>query len=198
MDLPQDLPIHEFDSQQAWDHWLEAHHATSRGLWLKIAKKDAGIASVSYQEALESALCYGWIDGQKRPCDGQFWLQRFTPRGRRSKWSRVNRDKALELIRQGRMKPAGQAQVEQAQRDGRWDAAYEPPSVLAQRPASMPDDLQRALDEHPVARAFFATLNSRNRYAILYRLQDAKRPETRARRLEQFVAMLDEGKKPYP
>jgi len=193
MTEPQDLPIVAFGSQQEWERWLAEHHATSKGVWLKIAKKDAGVETVSYAEALESALCYGWIDGQKRPYDDQFWLQRFTPRSPRSKWSRINRDKALALVEQGRMKPAGQAQIEQARRDGRWDAAYE-----AQSRAEVPDDLQRALDEHPAAQAFFATLDSRNRYAILYRLQDAKKPETRARRLDQFVAMLDEGKKLYP
>ena len=193
MTEPQDLPIVAFGSQQEWERWLAEHHATSKGVWLKIAKKDAGVETVSYAEALESALCYGWIDGQKRPYDDQFWLQRFTPRSPRSKWSRINRDKALALVEQGRMKPAGQAQIEQARRDGQWDAAYE-----AQSRAEVPDDLQRALDEHPAAQAFFATLDSRNRYAILYRLQDAKKPETRARRLDQFVAMLDEGKKLYP
>src|SRR5436190_13520043 len=193
MTEPQDLPIVAFGSQQEWERWLAEHHATSKGVWLKIAKKDAGVETVSYAEALESALCYGWIDGQKRPYDDQFWLQRFTPRSPRSKWSRINRDKALALVEQGRRKPAGQAQIEQARRDGRWGAASE-----AQSGARVPDDLQRALDEHPAAQAFFATLDSRNRYAILYRLQDAKKPETRARRLDQFVAMLDEGKKLYP
>lgn len=193
MDSKQDLPIIAFASQQEWEAWLAAQPATSRGLWLKIAKKDAGVETVSYAEALESALCYGWIDGQRAAHDERFFLTRFTPRGRKSKWSQINRAKATELLRQGRMTPAGVAQVEQARQDGRWDAAYE-----AQSAATVPADLQRALDEHPAAQAFFATLDSRNRYAILYRLQDAKRPETRARRIAQYVAMLDEQKKLYP
>jgi uncharacterized protein YdeI (YjbR/CyaY-like superfamily) len=189
----RDLPIRAFASQAEWEAWLDAHHATSKGLWLKFAKKGSGIDSVSYAEAVESALCYGWIDGQAASHDERFWLQRFTPRARRSKWSRVNRDKATALLAEGRMKPAGLAQIEQAQADGRWDAAY-----AGQRTATIPEDLQRALDENPGAQAFFASLDSRNRYAIVYRLQDAKKPETRARRLAQFVAMLNEGKKLYP
>jgi uncharacterized protein YdeI (YjbR/CyaY-like superfamily) len=189
----QDLPIIHFASQREWEQWLAARDAAAKGLWLKIAKRESGIATVSYPEAVESALCYGWIDGQRASLDEQFYLQRFTPRGPRSKWSRVNRDKATELIAQGRMTPAGLAQVEQARQNGRWDAAYEPQSR-----AAVPDDLQQALDRHPAAQAFFATLDSRNRYAILYRLQDAKTPATRARRIEQFVAMLDEGRKLYP
>ncbi|HEY7059870.1 MAG TPA: YdeI/OmpD-associated family protein [Chloroflexota bacterium] len=193
MDSKQDLPILTFISQADWEAWLDAHHAAAKGLWLKIAKKDADVVSVGYGEALESALCYGWIDGQKATYDERFWLQRFTPRGRRSKWSRVNREKAEQLETQGRLRPAGRAQVEAAREDGRWDAAYE-----SQSRAAIPDDLQRALDAHPGARAFFETLDSANRYAILYRLQDAKRPETRARRLAQYVAMLDENKTLHP
>jgi uncharacterized protein YdeI (YjbR/CyaY-like superfamily) len=193
MDSKQGLPIIPFASQQRWEEWLEAHHATAAGLWLKIAKKDAGVATISYTEALDSALCYGWIDGQKAAYDERFWLQRFTPRGRNSKWSRLNRDRATELLRQGRMKPAGLAQVERARQDGRWDAAYEP-----QRSATVPDDLQRELDQNPAAQAFFATLDSANRYAILYRIQDAKKPETRARRIAEYVAMLSEHRKLHP
>ena len=182
-----------FASQAEWEHWLEKHHAASAGAWLRIGKKGAGVESVSHAEALESALCYGWIDGQRRALDERFFLQRFTPRRARSTWSRVNRDKATALIEQGRMKPAGLAEVERAQRDGRWDAAYEPQST-----AKVPDDLQRELERNPRAAKFFAALDSRNRYAIIYRLQDAKRPETRARRLARFVAMLEAGEKPYP
>jgi uncharacterized protein YdeI (YjbR/CyaY-like superfamily) len=193
METKQDLPIIAFGSQREWEDWLAAHHATARGLWLKIAKKDSGIASVSYAEALEGALCYGWIDGQRAAYDGQYFLQKFTPRGRRSKWSRINRDKVTALEQQGRLQPAGQAQVEQARQDGRWDAAYE-----AQSQITVPDDLQAALDASPAAKAFFATLKGANRYAILYRLHDAKRPETRARRLAQFVAMLEAGKTLHP
>jgi uncharacterized protein YdeI (YjbR/CyaY-like superfamily) len=193
MDAKQDLPILAFAAAQDWEAWLAAHHATARGLWLRIAKKDAGEPSVSYDEALDVALCYGWIDGQKAACDERAWLQKFTPRGRRSKWSRVNRDRATALLAQGRVQPAGLEQIEQAQQDGRWEAAYE-----SQSRATVPDDLQRALEAHPAAQAFFATLDSANRYAILYRLHDAKRPETRARRLDQFIAMLAEGKKLHP
>jgi uncharacterized protein YdeI (YjbR/CyaY-like superfamily) len=188
----RDAPL-SFPSQRNWEAWLDAHHAESSGVWLKIAKKGSGVDSVSHAEALESALCYGWIDGQRRALDECFFLQRFTPRGPRSRWSRINRDKADELVRQARMKPAGLAQIARARADGRWDAAYE-----GQRRAAVPADLQRELARNPGARAFFETLDSRNRYAILYRLQDAKKPETRARRLGQFVTMLAEGRKLYP
>jgi uncharacterized protein YdeI (YjbR/CyaY-like superfamily) len=182
-----------FASQAEWESWLEEHHAASTGVWLEIAKKGAGVETVSHAEALEAALCYGWIDGQRKGLDERFFLQRFTPRRARSTWSRVNRERAIELIEQGRMKPAGLAEVERARRDGRWDAAYEPQST-----ASVPDDLQRELDRNPRAAEVFAALNSRNRYAIIYRLRDAKRPETRARRLTRFVAMLEAGEKLYP
>lgn len=192
MDTKQGLPILPFASQQEWEEWLEAHHQTSKGLWLKIAKKDTGINSLTYAEALDSALCYGWIDGQKGALDEVFWLQRFTPRGPRSKWSKVNRDKALALIAENRMKPAGLAAVEQAQRDGRWEQAYD-----SQSKATVPEDLQRELDKNPDAAAFFSTLDRVNRYAVLHRIQDAKKPETRARRIEKFVEMLSRGEKLY-
>jgi uncharacterized protein YdeI (YjbR/CyaY-like superfamily) len=193
MNTKQGLPILAFASQPEWEAWQDGQHATSKGLWLKIAKKDSGLDSVTYAEALESALCYGWIDGQKGSLDERAWLQKFTPRGPKSVWSRINRDKANGLQRQGRLKPPGLAQVERAQRDGRWDAAYE-----SQSRATVPDDLQRALEDTPVAQSFFATLNSVNRYAILYRIQSARKPETRARRIEQFVAMLAEHKTLHP
>jgi uncharacterized protein YdeI (YjbR/CyaY-like superfamily) len=188
-----DLPIIPFASRDAWGAWLEEHHATSAGLWLKIAKKGSGIESVSYAEALEAALCYGWIDGQKASFDERYWLQRFTPRRARSKWSKVNRQKATELIEAGKMKPAGLREVERAKADGRWDAAYD-----AQSTATVPDDLRRELENNEPAREFFATLDGRNRYAILYQIQDAKKPETRTRRIEKYVAMLSEQKKIYP
>ena len=187
------LPVVPFASPAAWESWLETNHAASKGLWLQLAKKDTGIASVTYAEALDVALCYGWIDSQKAALDERYWLQKFTPRGKASRWSKINRERALALQREGRMRPAGQTQMERAQADGRWDAAYGP-----QRETTVPDDLQAALDLNPEAKAFFATLNGRNRFAILYRLQDAKRPETRARRLEQFVAMLNDHRKVYP
>jgi uncharacterized protein YdeI (YjbR/CyaY-like superfamily) len=193
MDAKQGLPILSFPSQPEWEQWLAEHHRTSKGVWLKTAKKGAATATASYAEALEGALVYGWIDGQKAPLDAEFWLQKFTPRGPRSKWSKINREKAAALIGQRRMQPAGLAAVEAAQADGRWDAAYE-----GQRTAAVPDDLQAALDASPEAAAFFATLNSVNRYAVLYRIQDAKKPETRARRIEKFIAMLSRHEKLHP
>lgn len=193
MAAQQDLPVISFPTREAWEAWLAEHHATSPGLWLAFAKKGAAAKTVSYAEAIEGALCYGWIDGQKGKLDDERWRQRFTPRRRGSRWSKINRDKAAELIAQGRMKPAGLVAVERAKADGRWDAAY-----AGQRTATVPDDLERALRKNPKAREFFSTLDSANRYAILYRLQDAKKPETRARRLEKFVAMLSEHKKIHP
>jgi uncharacterized protein YdeI (YjbR/CyaY-like superfamily) len=193
MTSKQDLPIIAFASVNAWEVWLEEEHATSSGVWLKIAKKDTGIDSVTYAEALEVAICYGWIDGQKDKFDSHHWLQRFTPRRPKSKWSKINCEKAEQLIAQGRMQPAGLREVEQAKVDGRWDAAYD-----GQRSAVIPDDLRQALEENPRAAEFFATLNSANRYAILYRLQDARKPETRARRLEQFMSMLNQQAKIHP
>jgi uncharacterized protein YdeI (YjbR/CyaY-like superfamily) len=186
------LPTLTFASPKDWERWLEANHDAG-GVWIKMAKKGSGIASVTHAEALEIALCFGWIDGQRKGLDDQFFLQRFTPRRPRSNWSRINREKAELLIAAGRMRPSGLAEVERARADGRWEAAYEPQST-----ARVPDDLQRELDARPDVERFFASLDSRNRYAILYRLQDAKRPETRARRLAEFVAMLEEGRKPYP
>lgn len=184
-----EIPIIEFDDRVAWARWLESHHTTSPGVWLKIAKKGSGATTVTYPEGLEEALCYGWIDGQKAPYDESFWLQRFTPRGPRSKWSKTNRQKATDLIEQGRMKPAGLAQVEAAKRDGRWEAAY-----ASQSTATVPEDFQRALDDNPPASEFFATLGSSQRYSFLYRIHDAKRPETRERRIREYVAMLAEGR----
>jgi uncharacterized protein YdeI (YjbR/CyaY-like superfamily) len=179
----------ELDSQQAWVQWLDAHHADSKGVWLKIAKKGAPRPTPTYAEALDSAIAYGWIDGQKGAIDEHFWCQRFTKRKPGSKWSQLNRDRANELIADKRMKPAGRQEVEKAKADGRWDAAYEPQSR-----ATVPDDLQRELDRNPEANAFFQTLKGPNRYAILYRIADAKKPETRARRIATFVAMLNERK----
>jgi uncharacterized protein YdeI (YjbR/CyaY-like superfamily) len=188
----QEPPIAAFAAPDDWEAWLDAHHETSPGIWLKIAKKGAA-ASVSYAQALEVALCYGWIDGQKRALDDRFWLQRFTPRRPSSRWSRINRDKAQALIERGAMKPAGLREVERAKADGRWDAAY-----AGQASATLPDDLRAALDADARARAFFDALDSRNRYAIVYRVNDAKRPETRARRIAKYVAMCSAHEKPYP
>ena len=188
--MPRDeLPILECADGSAWQSWLGEQHESSPGAWLKIAKKGSGRTTVTYAEALEEALCYGWIDGQKAPHDESFFLQRFTPRRSRSKWSEINRSKATSLIEQGRMKPAGLAQVAAAKTDGRWEAAYGPQST-----AAVPEDFQRALDENPAANDFFKTLRGVRRYAFLYRITDAKRPETRARRIGEYVAMLAEGR----
>jgi uncharacterized protein YdeI (YjbR/CyaY-like superfamily) len=188
-----ELPIIPFASRDAWAAWLNEHHATSDGVWLKIAKKGSAIETVSYAEALDVALCYGWIDGQKASFDERHWLQRFTPRRPRSKWSKVNRQKATELIEKGEMRHAGLREVERAKADGRWEAAYD-----AQSTATVPDDMRRELEKNQRALEFFSKLDSRNRYAILYRIQDAKKSETRARRIEKYVAMLAEQKKLYP
>jgi uncharacterized protein YdeI (YjbR/CyaY-like superfamily) len=188
-----DLPAVAFASAGEWEAWLAERHETSTGLWLELAKKGSGIDSVSYAQAVEVALCYGWIDGQARRLDDDHYLQRFTPRRPRSRWSKINRGRAERLIEEGRMQPAGLREVERARADGRWDAAYEPPSRIG-----VPEDLQRELDRNPRAREFFSTLDSTNRYAVLNRIHDAKRPETRARRIEKYVAMLAEGKKVYP
>lgn len=188
-----DQPILLFASRQVWADWLAEQHATSDGVWLKLAKKGTGGASVSMADAQEVALCYGWVDGLAGKFDDDYWLLRFTPRRPRSKWSKINRERAIELIARGEMAPAGLREVERAKADGRWDAAYAGP-----RTATVPDDLQQELNKHPDAQAFFDTLDSRNRYAILYRIEDAKRPETRRRRIDQFVAMLKEQKKIYP
>jgi uncharacterized protein YdeI (YjbR/CyaY-like superfamily) len=187
MTSKSELPIVEFRSGLEWARWLDQNHADARGVWLKFAKKNSGATTVSYDEAVEEALCHGWIDGQVARHDERYYLQRFTPRRPRSRWSQINRGRAERLIAQKRMKPAGLSQVEAARSDGRWDAAYEPASS-----ATVPEDLQRALDENPAAKAFFETLGGSNRYAILYRVHDAKRPETRARRIAEFVSMLAE------
>jgi uncharacterized protein YdeI (YjbR/CyaY-like superfamily) len=182
-----------FASAAEWQAWLEHNHAQPEGVLIKIAKKDSGVESVRYPEVLESALCFGWIDGRRDALDERHFLQLFTPRRPRSRWSRINRDKAERLIAERRMRPAGLKEVQRAKADGRWQAAYE-----SQSASTVPEDLQRELDERPRARAFFATLSSQNRYAILYRLHDAKRPDTRARRLAEFVAMLEAGETLHP
>lgn len=190
---PSDFPVLSFATRAAWSAWLEKNHAKSPGIRLKLAKKAAGSPSVTYAEALEEALCYGWIDGRKERYDESFWVQRFTPRGARSIWSKINREKAVSLLKAGRMKPAGLAAIERAKEDGRWDAAYE-----SQKSATMPADLKKELDGNPKASAFFGALNSVNRYAILFRLESAKKPETRARRLRQFIEMLERGERLHP
>jgi uncharacterized protein YdeI (YjbR/CyaY-like superfamily) len=185
-------PILAFATQAEWEAWLDAEHAGADGVWIKFAKKGSGVSSVAYPEAVEVALCFGWIDSLTKSLDERFYVQKFTPRRARSKWSRVNRDKVEELTRQGRMRPAGLEQVELAKADGRWEAAYAPPTSV-----EVPDDLREALDAKPKAAEFFATLNKSNRFAIVYQVEDAKKPETRVRRIEKFVAMMERGEKLY-
>ena len=172
-----ELPILPFANKKKWTDWLAKQHDKSPGVWLKIAKQDMWIPSVTYEEALDVALCYGWIDGQKKGLDNQYWLQKFTPRGLKSIWSKINTEKAERLIASGEMQPAGLRAIEAAKQDGRWEAAYE-----GQKRISVPEDFQAALDKNKKAKAFFATLNSVNRYAILFRIHNAKKPETRADR----------------
>jgi uncharacterized protein YdeI (YjbR/CyaY-like superfamily) len=188
-----ELPIQLFEHQDAWAAWLEQNHATSPGVWLRHAKKESGLASVSYSEALDVALCYGWIDGQKKSYDATSWIQKWTPRGKKSIWSKINREKALKLIERNQMRPPGLAEVERAKLDGRWEAAYESSSN-----ATVPDDLQAALDANAEASAFFSTLNRTNRYAILFRIQTAKKAETREKRIREFIGMLERHEKLYP
>ena len=191
--MATELPTLRFATRASWRRWLSANHTSSAGIWMELAKNGSDVKSLSYAEAIEVAICYGWIDGQKAAADEQVWLQKFTPRRRRSRWSRINRDRAEALISAGLMAPAGMAEVEHARRDGRWDAAYE-----GQARAEVPDDLAAALAANPDASDFFADLDSRNRYAILYRIQDAKKPETRARRIETFVEMLAKRQRIHP
>ncbi|MBI1280456.1 MAG: hypothetical protein GC179_20205 [Anaerolineaceae bacterium] len=187
-----ELPVISFVSDKEWEQWLEENGSTSKGLWIKMAKKESGIVSINHPQALDVALCFGWIDGQRLKFDGQYFLQKFTPRRSKSMWSKVNQDKVATLIAAGRMREAGLKEIERAKADGRWAAAYESQSKMA-----VPDDLQAALDQNPAAKAFFDSLNSVNRYAILYRITTAKKTETRQKRLEKFITMLNEGKKIY-
>jgi uncharacterized protein YdeI (YjbR/CyaY-like superfamily) len=182
-----------FANAAEWEAWLEENHDSSTGVWLKLAKKSSGIPSISNDEALDVALCFGWINARRESLDDDHYLQRYTPRRARSKWSRINVGKVAELTAAGRMRPAGLAEVERAKADGRWGAAYEPPSRMR-----VPADLERELGARPRARELFDSLDSANRYAILYGLDDAKRPETRARRLARFVAKLEAGERTYP
>lgn len=193
MPKPTDLPILPFESKKKFADWLAKNHDKSAGLWLKIAKKAAGIPTVTYAEALDVALCYGWIDGQKGSFDEQYFLQKFTPRRAKSIWSKINVGHVERLIASGEMKPAGLKAVEAAKQDGRWDVAYE-----GQKNISVPEDFQSALDKNKKAKAFFETLNSVNRYAILWRIQTAKKPETRAKRIRQLTDMLERGEKLHP
>ncbi len=190
MPKPTEFPTLPFENKKKWADWLAKQHDKSTGVWLKLAKKDSGIASVTIAEALDVALCYGWIDGQRLSFDEKYYLQKYTPRRSKSIWSKINVENVEHLIASGEMKPAGLKAVELAKQDGRWAAAYE-----GQRTMSVPDDFQAALDKNKQAKAFFATLNSANRYAFLFRIQTAKKAETRARRISQFVEMLERGEK---
>jgi uncharacterized protein YdeI (YjbR/CyaY-like superfamily) len=183
------LEILELPDPAAWEDWLAGNHESSPGVWLKIAKKGCSRTTVTYAQALESALCFGWIDGQKGAYDESFWLQRFTRRGPRSKWSQINREHATRLIAESRMRLAGHAQVQAAKDDGRWAAAYEPQSRV-----TVPPDFQAELDRNPQAKAFFETLKGARRYAFCYRIADAKRPETRAKRIADYIVLLSEGR----
>jgi uncharacterized protein YdeI (YjbR/CyaY-like superfamily) len=188
-----DLPMLPFATWQDWEAWLKEHHADVKGVWLKIAKKDSRLPSVSYAEALDSALCYGWIDGQKAAFDERYWLQKFTPRGPKSMWSKINCGKVAALLAEGRLQPAGIRQVELAKADGRWDLAYDPQSRI-----TIPEDFQSELDKNSEAYDFFQTLNSVNRYAVLRRIQIAKKPETRAALIQKYIEMLAQHQKLYP
>jgi len=188
-----ELPTLPFDSKKKWADWLAKQHDKSPGVWLKLAKKGSGIPSITYEDALDVALCYGWIDGQKKSFDDRrYWLQKFTRRGPKSIWSKINTEKAGRLIASGEMKPAGLKAIEAAKQDGRWEAAY-----ASQKNMEVPEDFQAALDKSKKAKEFFATLNSVNRYAILFRIQTAKKAETRLKRIQQFVGMLEKGEKLY-
>jgi uncharacterized protein YdeI (YjbR/CyaY-like superfamily) len=190
--MAAELDILFFPSRPAWERWLEKNHARAEGVWVRLLKKSIQPA-LSYSEALDAALCYGWIDALKRSESESAWLQKFNPRARRSVWSKRNRERALALMEAGRMRPAGLAEVERAKGDGRWEAAYD-----SSKTAEVPPDLQAALDANAGAKAFFATLDRGNRYAVLFRVQTATKPETRARRIRQFVEMLGRREKLHP
>jgi uncharacterized protein YdeI (YjbR/CyaY-like superfamily) len=187
------LPVAHFKNQKAWKAWISKHYSVSDGVWLRLSKKSATLKSLSYQEALEVALCYGWIDGQKKTYDEQSWLQRFSPRGRRSIWSKINRSKAERLVQEGRMHQAGLAAIEKAKQNGQWEKAYD-----SQKTATPAKDFEEVLHDRPKAKAFFESLNSQNRYAILFRIHNAKKAETRKKRIEKFILMLEKHEKLYP
>jgi len=185
-----ELPVIPFSNKKKWSDWLAKQHEKSKGIWLQLAKKASGIPSLTYGEAVDVALCYGWIDGQKKGYDEKYWIQKFTPRGPKSIWSKINTEKVERLIANGEMKPAGLKAVEAARQDGRWEAAY-----ASQKNISIPQDFQEALDRNSKAKAFYSTLKSAERYPFLFRIQTAKKPETRARRIQQFVEMLARNEK---
>lgn len=192
MPEPDKTRIQAFEDSAAFWQWLELNHASEPEVWVKIYKKGSGQKTITWDEAVVEALCWGWIDSIKKSFDDRAYLQRFTPRRKSSNWSKHNREHVERLIAEGRMQEVGMAHVRAAQADGRWEAAYAPPSEMA-----VPEDFLAALEERPKAKAFFETLNKQNRYAIAYRLQTAKKPETRQKRFEQFLAMLEKGEKLY-
>lgn len=186
-------PLLLFETTSGWETWLQKNHENSSGVQLQIAKKGSGYTSVTYAEALDVALCYGWIDGQKLPMDDKFFIQKFTPRRAKSVWSKVNTEKAEQLIKQGKMQSAGMKQIEVAKADGRWEAAY-----ASQKNMEIPEDFQAELDNNSEAKAFFDTLNKTNRFAIYFRITTAKKHETRRARIEKFIEMLTKHEKIYP
>jgi uncharacterized protein YdeI (YjbR/CyaY-like superfamily) len=190
---PLDLPLLHVTDLAAWETWLDANSESSPGVWLRLARKNSKVETVTYVDAVEAALCHGWIDGQKRSFDDQSSIQRFTPRRSRSIWSKINRERATRLIESGRMKAGGLKAIEAARADGRWEGAYDSP-----RSATVPEDLERALAANPTAKSFFESLNSANRYAVLFRVQTSRKPETRARWIERLVGMLERGEKLHP
>ena len=190
--LMTEQPLKLFTTAAEFETWLESEHDKADGIWLQIAKKDSGKSSVTYHEALDIALCFGWIDGQRKKLNEEYFQQRFTPRRKQSPWSEINVGKVQKLIEAGKMREAGFKEIERAKADGRWDAAYQSQSKI-----TVPDDLQAELDANPDAHEFFKTLNSQNRYAVLYRLQSAKKPKTREKRLREFMTMLSEKKTIY-
>ncbi|HEX6125415.1 MAG TPA: YdeI/OmpD-associated family protein [Pyrinomonadaceae bacterium] len=187
---PDGKPIVEFPRKSAWMAWLKKNYNKSAGVWLRLVKKGSGVTSISRNDALDVALCFGWIDGMAKSEGDTTWLQKFTPRSKRSIWSKKNRENVQRLIESGEMQPSGLAEVERAKSDGRWDAAYDSPRTM-----TVPDDLQSELDKNRKAKSFFAKLDSRNRYAILFRIHNARKPETRARRIREFVEMLERGER---
>ena len=188
--MKKENPVVQFESTEKWEQWLEQNHEVTTGVWVRIFKKDAGKKSVTYSEALDGALCHGWIDGQKQKFDNLSWLQKFTPRRAKSGWSKNNTQRAEQLIRAGKMKPAGIKEVEEAKQGGRWEKAYDSPGN-----ALIPDDFRQKLDKNKKAKAFFTTLNRANTYAISYRLQTAKKAETREKRMNKIIEMLSRGEK---
>ena len=193
MKKSRELIVMHFDNQYEWTEWLKTNHSLSAGIKMKIARKGAGVISVSYSDALEAALCFGWIDSRKEALDDKFWIQRFTPRGPRSMWSKINREKAEQLIKTGKMQSVGQKAIDAAKKNGQWDKAYQ-----SQSNKQLPDDFEEALMKNPKAKSFFETLNNVNRYAIIFRIGKVKKPETRLRKIAQFLEMLEKGEKIYP